>query len=181
MIAGEHRDDLVGLVGPLDDGLLLERADEAFIRTLSTSAGPDWLAGEHLPRRRQGEVELARVALASVTSDVIALRGRWAGGRYHYRMVDEYGTDIELCRETSRRPLTLGQVSEILETVEGGIETDGKGIVACWWGQQFRCGYSPDDGTNVAWLESELYPDLPGWYASHARARGRASATVGTP
>jgi hypothetical protein len=170
MLSGEHRQDLVSILGPLDDGLLAERAEEAFVRTLSQSAGPAWLGGEYLPRSRPGEVELARVALASVTSDVMALRGRWSGGRYHYRMVDEYGTDFHLCRKTSRRPLTLGQVIEVLETAgSADWETDGKGMVVTWWEQQRGYGDTLTDATDFAWVESDLYPDLGPWYLSHAQ------------
>lgn len=176
MLAGPHRDDLLRLLGPVDEGILVEQADEAFVRTLSRSAGPEWLGGEYLPRRKQGEVELARIVLASVLSDVIVLRARWSGGRYHYRMVDEYEASFELCRKTSRRPLTLGQVIEILETVEGEVNTEERGIVACWWEQQLQAQHDPADCTAFAWVESELYPDLPAWYAHHAAAWEEAVA-----
>ena len=175
MLAGEHRDDLIAILGPVSDDLLVERAEEAFLRTLSNSAGPTWLGGEYLPRRSVSEVEIARVVLASVLSDVISLRARWSGGRYHYRMVDEYGSDLVLCRKTSVRPLTMAQVIEVLETVEGDIETNGQGIVVCWWEQQREYGDRLEDCTAFAWVESELYPDLEGWYEAHGRAWREAS------
>jgi hypothetical protein len=170
MLAGEHREELVAMLGPVADDLLAERAEEAFLRTLSTHAGPSWLGGEYLPLRDASEVEIARVLLASVLSDVISLRSRWSGGRYHYRMVDEYGSTLVLCRKTSVRPLTMAQVIEVLETVEGDIDTGGQGIVVCWWEQQRSFGDRLEECTGFAWVESELYPDLEAWYDAHARA-----------
>jgi hypothetical protein len=181
-VAGQHRREMIGdllsgadplmgaLAGPLEEEILEERASEGFVRTLTGVYGPSWLGGEYLPTRSPGEVELARIALASVTGDVLALRGRWSGGRYHYRIVDEYDAHFTLCRKSSRHPLTLGQVVEILETADGDVDTGGRGLVRCWWDQQRNSGYEAEECTDFAWVESDLYPDLGPWYAAYAEA-----------
>lgn len=165
---GGHREAIEAL-GPIEPGILEERADESFIHSLSNVWGPSWMGGEYLPRLRRHEVEIARVVLNSTTMDVFSLRARWSGGRYHYRLVDEYQSTYVLCRKTSRRTLTLGQVIEILETVSGGIETDGAGLVACWWDQQWEYHDDPGACTAFAWVESDLYPELADWYQAQAR------------
>jgi hypothetical protein len=156
----------------IEPAILEERADAEFQNWLVYYHGPTWLGGEYLPGLRPGEAEIARIVLASTTMDVISLRARPVGERYHYRMVDEYGTDFDLCRKTSSRPLTLGQVVELLETAvydpDAGSSTDGS--VTIWWDQQWEFGDAPQSCTDFAWVESELYPGLATWYAARAAA-----------
>jgi len=45
-----------------------------------------FMGGEYLPGYRRQEVEIARIALASTTSDVISLRARPPGSRIKYRL-----------------------------------------------------------------------------------------------
>ena len=52
---------------------------------------PRWMRGEYLPDYEAGEVEIARIVLASGTLDVYSVRARWVGGELRYRVVDEYG------------------------------------------------------------------------------------------
>ncbi|TVP50432.1 MAG: hypothetical protein EA350_00605 [Gemmatimonadales bacterium] len=160
------------LMPSVDPAILEERAEEGFRNWLVQCHGPTWLGGEFLPGLRRGEAEIARVVLASATMDVISLRARPAGKRYHYRVVDEYGTHFALCRKTSTRPLTLGQVVEVLETAVHDPDADPTpgGIVTIWWDQQWEHGYGPGDCTDFAWVESELYPGLAPWYAARAAA-----------
>ncbi|MHB1191933.1 MAG: hypothetical protein ACYC6F_02715 [Longimicrobiales bacterium] len=167
---GEQRERYDALLGPIEPAILEERADESFVQNLSGCGGPNWLGGEYLPRRSSCEVEIARVVLASTCMDVISLRARWSGGRYRYRLVDEYGSRRQLCRKTSKRTLTLGQVIDMLDTVDGGgdLHTCGQGIVECWWYQQWECGDGPEACTDFAWVESEIYPGLADWYRERA-------------
>lgn len=169
-VTGEQRAHYDTILGPIDPGILQEEADQSSVESRSRSLGPNWLGGEFLPRRMAGEVEIARVVLQSATMDVYSLRARWRSGRYHYRLVDEYGGTYRLCRKTSRRTLSLRQVVEILETVWGDIETGGAGLVACWWDQQWEYGDEPKACTDFAWVESEIYPELAAWYEAHAEA-----------
>lgn len=77
---------------------------------------PSFLGGEFLPTRKENEVEIARITLASTTSDVASVYARLEGGRFHYRVVDEYAGDtlIGPTTCTSDRPLTLGELVEFL-------------------------------------------------------------------
>lgn len=177
---GEQREHYDALLGPIQEDILEERADESFIHNLSGFWGPSWMGGEYLPPLRPGEVEIARVVLQSTTMDVFSLRARWSGGRYHYRLVDEYRSTFLLCRKTSRRTLTLRQLIDMLETADSDdLELHGRGVVRSWWDQQREHGYAPEECTDFATVESELYPGLAGWYAGRAEA-WRAFERIGS-
>lgn len=73
---------------------------------------PDFMGGEYLPNTRPGEVEIARITIASTTQDVTCVYARPVGRRIHYRVVDEYSGDTLDGRghRTSLQPLTLQQL-----------------------------------------------------------------------
>jgi hypothetical protein len=75
---------------------------------------PAFMGGEYLPTRRPGEVEIARITIASTTQDVTCVYARAVGQRIHYRLVDEYGSATlgGRAHRTSVRPLTLEELSE---------------------------------------------------------------------
>jgi hypothetical protein len=76
------------------------------------------MGGEYLPNYGRQEVEIARIALASTTSDVISLRARPSGLRIKYTLVDEYKTEFQLPQETSSRPFSLRELIRFLDSVE---------------------------------------------------------------
>jgi hypothetical protein len=73
---------------------------------------PAFMGGEYLPTARGGEVEIARIAIASTTQDVTSVYARQVGQRIHYRVVDEYGGETMEGKNTrtSTHPLTLEQL-----------------------------------------------------------------------
>ena len=88
----------------------------ALPQTLREAQGrfhPNMMGGEYLPDRKIGEVEIARITIASTTQDVICVYARQVGKRIHYRVVDEYGSETQDTkrRRTSSRPLTLEQLA----------------------------------------------------------------------
>jgi len=167
---GEQRALYDATLGSIDPELLEEAADPDRVQAVNLALGPTWMGGEYLPPKKRGEVEIARIVLRSTLMDIFSLRARWSAGRYHYRMVDEYSSDFILCRKTSRRTLTLRQVIEILQTADGTVETDGVGMVECWWEQQAECWEDLDACTDFASVESEIYPELATWYEQRAEA-----------
>lgn len=79
---------------------------------------PSFMGGEYLPDYQAGEVEIARISLASTTNDIISLRARRARtGVISYSIADEYNGDFTYClsRKTSKRPLTLRQLVSFFE------------------------------------------------------------------
>ncbi len=51
---------------------------------------PSFMGGEYLPDFAEGEIEVARLSLKSVTADVISVRLRRTEDSFVYRIVDEY-------------------------------------------------------------------------------------------
>ena len=51
---------------------------------------PSFMGGEYLPDFEEGELEMARLSLRSVTTDVISIRLRRTEDGFVYRIVDEY-------------------------------------------------------------------------------------------
>ncbi len=92
---------------------MLEHAELTSQERRAWGGGHPWMmGGEYLPRRRSGEVEIARINIASTTCDVTAVYARRGKHRIHYRVVDEYeGSTLETpYQRTSVRPLTLQQL-----------------------------------------------------------------------
>ena len=84
---------------------------------------PRWMGGEYLPECEEGEDEIARLILASATRDVYSVRAGSITEDFRYRVVDEYDTDWCLTRETSRSPLS---VRELVELIDGATFLDNE-------------------------------------------------------
>lgn len=121
---------------------------------------PALMGGLYLPDLEEGEVEIARVSLESVTADQISVRARPVKGGIAYAIHDEYENGFELHPATSRRPLTMRQVVRL---IDGAMEDGGLvlGIVKMNAGP----GEShPDDLRTFATVSSPFYPELGRWY-----------------
>lgn len=79
---------------------------------------PSFLGGEFLPDYLAAEVEIARIELESTTADVISVRARRGTGataRIRYRIVDEYETEFTWAPKSSKLPLDLGQLVDLID------------------------------------------------------------------
>ena len=88
------------------------------------------MGGEYLPPMFDGEVEIARISLRSVTGDQISVRARRSRGDIEYRIVDEYPESGETYiphPRTSTRRLTMGALVTMIDeaTDEGGVAIGG--------------------------------------------------------
>ena len=104
------------------DGLDAAVLDEA-MREAWGRIHPSNMGGEYLPPLRKGEVEIARISLASTTSDQISFRARRGGDGIRYGVVDEYMDDSTyVCRPASSdSPLCLRDLIGLMESAsEGG-------------------------------------------------------------
>jgi hypothetical protein len=77
---------------------------------------PSFMGGEYLPDIDAKEVEIARIAIRSVTGDVTSVYARRGAQRIRYRVVDEYQgeTLVGRAKRTSTKPLTLGEVYQLV-------------------------------------------------------------------
>ncbi len=86
-------------------------------RQIIGSYHPMFMGGEYLPDLEAGEVEIARLELASVTADVISVRAHRSGDRIYYRVFDEYeNNSYKVTPWWSKQPLTLQQLVGLIET-----------------------------------------------------------------
>jgi hypothetical protein len=72
------------------------------------------MGGEYLPDQQENEIEIARVTIASTTSDVTSVYACRNKDDIHYRAVDEYEGDTLSDQTTcsSKLPLTLGELAD---------------------------------------------------------------------
>ena len=108
-----HEDALEAGLTDLIDPDLLSHDLASDQRRLLGSIHPAFMGGEYLPNKRETEVEIARITIASTTQDVTCVYARPIGKRIHYRVVDEYSGDTLDGRayRTSTKPLTLQQLT----------------------------------------------------------------------
>lgn len=56
---------------------------------------PMFMGGNYLPAAEDGEVEIARIRIASTTDDVTSVYAKCDEGVIRYRVVDDYGGDTQ--------------------------------------------------------------------------------------
>ena len=182
-VKGRNRREMIrdyyaaGKLDQLSDELLRDSlSDEA--RISLGKIHPTFMGGEYLPNYGRQEVEIARIALASTTSDVISLRARPSGSRIKYRVVDEYATEFQLPQQTSRRPFSLRQLIRFLDSVEHPEADAGWkrfGFVLSFNECNLDCGTDLETLRDFTSVSSDFYPELGShnreaieeWYLAH--------------
>ncbi len=129
------------------------------------------MAGEYLPAKRRGEVEIARIGYESVLGDVVSIRARWYRGKIRYRIVDDFADDRETRFPYSFRPrssavpLTMG---ELIGIIDGVVDpwADGRVGLVLSVVDEFvrRDGMDPKDYVDFVRVTSVHYPQLGSWY-----------------
>jgi len=165
-IAGHERREMVKRLiaagEEVPDGLDASRLDPE-LREAWGAMHPMNMGGEYLPPMFDGEVEIARISLRSVTGDQISVRARRSGDRIRYRIVDEYPENGETYiphPRTSTRRLTLGELVKMIDesTDEGGVAI---GALTC----NLDMACDPRDLEDFVTVESDFYPELGRYYA----------------
>ena len=130
--------------------------------------GPWCLGGEYLPPLYDNEVEIARISMASTTSDQISVRARQLDGAIHYRIVGEYEEEesmrYELPFKHSEQPLTL---AELIDFIDGACHPEPAypgGIFTSTWEAMNDMGYSGWEIISFLSLSSPFYPRLDACY-----------------
>jgi hypothetical protein len=135
---------------------------------------PMLMGGEYLPPMRDGEVEIARISLQSVTADQISVRARRTASGIAYSVVDEYYCDhsFTVRPRTSREPLSMRR---LVAMVDGACDDGGAAmspIVA-----HVANGGSPEEYRDFVAVESDFYPDLGRYYDARIEQLVAQSAT----
>ncbi|HYD77550.1 hypothetical protein [Ramlibacter sp.] len=116
---------------------------------------PSLLGGEYLPERKPGEVEVARIVIASTTMDVTCVYASEADGRVVVRVVDEYegGTLSDCVSREFGGPLSLRELTDFF--LEAWDLTDCLHVNFC------EHGYPRDDvHAFVLEASSDFYPEF---------------------
>jgi len=123
---------------------------------------PGLMGGEYLPAQPEGSAEIARIGLASVTSDQIALYARRTTEGIRYSFADEYGHRIDQPFHLREEPLCLG---ELIDLIDASYYEDA----ICEGGMVFGhldANYDGDDDglRSFVRVESAFYPGLKPYY-----------------
>lgn len=134
--------------------------------------GPWCLGGEYLPELYEGEVEIARISLASTTSDQISVRARREDAVIRYRIVGEYEED-ELMRyklpfETTERPFSLAQLMGFIDAAYIPDCAYPGGILTSHWAMMTDFAYGPQETVGFLSLSSSFYPQIGECYLERA-------------
>lgn len=142
--------------------------------------------GSYLPRLAAREVEIAGVALASTTGDVISVRARPVAEGIRFRVVDEYRTRFKVVSPIRSQPLTLGELVEMMDTVEfgGGVGMVESFLDLNWVGHDPL--YDPGDLREFVLVVSPFYRQLERLYDRRAelwvrRRRREQRVTTDSP
>jgi hypothetical protein len=90
-----------------------ERLDDA-VRDQLINLNPLFTGGEYLPDYLPHETEIARIIVKCGTLDIVSIRARPKEGKIYYRIVDEYDSEISVLCMTSKVPLSLLELIELI-------------------------------------------------------------------
>jgi hypothetical protein len=129
---------------------------------------PRFMGGEFLPALEKGEVEIAHISLASVTSDQICVRAKQERKIIKYSVVTEYddeeGLRYKMPFNESDKPLTLGDLIKLIEGSHIPTNIYPGGIVeSCWW-TEYDEDRSVEDAIAFISISSSFYPELKTYY-----------------
>jgi hypothetical protein len=129
---------------------------------------PHCMGGEYLPQLGMEDVEIARISLASTTSDQIVIRASNGGGKIRYDVCDEYDSTFELAFSESDQPLTLAELIAFIDGSKHEDDEEPGGLLVCHWENMCEWGESLDDAIGFAWIQSAWYPELAAYYGQVA-------------
>ena len=115
-------------------------------------------------------VEITHIRMLNPNSDYISVLAEWRDGRIHYQVVDPYPYywTYRCSPESSDRPLTLGELIELIDTAElvsnGSERAESRGLVFGVLEQNLD-GDVDDELRSFIRVTSAFYPDLESWYA----------------
>lgn len=144
--------------------LLQGTLDEATLAA-ATGSHPALLGGEFLPEQQGGEVEIARISLASTTGDQVVVRVRKSGARLRYSVHDEYDGEFinpDFRPRSSSRPLTLGQLASLIDSAYDVFD-----VIQ----QNLDGGADARHMASFVSVTSDFYPQLAGLYDAWIAAR----------
>ena len=160
----EGRHQLLAKGAELPEELLADELSEDERAALG-GVHPALMGGEYLPGYDRGEIEIARIVLASTTMDVVSVRAHRKRYGIHYRVVDEYETRFAHHPQASRAPLTLGEIISLLDSIREQGEPPGPEFITGV--RDFNYSFSrrhPECYAHFATVHSPFYRQLCAFY-----------------
>jgi hypothetical protein len=155
-----------GDVGDHVAGLLDEALTREEVRALM-AVHPHLTLGEYLPDLEDqdmpgGEVEIARLYIASGIGNTISIRARKRRGNISYRCVDEFEEKLRCRPATSLLPLTNTELLALTKTIRwAGPLTYGN----LWKLRDYEAEIDAEHAADFINGDSELYPAFAGLIA----------------
>ena len=131
--------------------------------------GPSCMGGEFLPALAPEHIEIARVSMASTTSDQVSIRALREVDHIRYSIVGEYedeeGMSYDLPFETSNSPLSMQELLAFMDGATYQNDLYPGGILSSSWFMMHEFGH--DDVAGVSEflsLSSPFYPSINACY-----------------
>jgi hypothetical protein len=141
-------------------------------RTAWGAAGPWCMGGEYLPELEEGEVEIARISLASTTSDQVSVRARQDGELIRYRIVGEYEEEEymrqQLPFDVAGQPLSMGELMDMIQGAKTSDSTCPVGIFSSSWIMMLEFAEWSEDIAGFISVSSAFYPGIDECYREMA-------------
>ena len=168
----------------VDDGELLDLCDEVVAEEesgsgeMSVRAELDlltaFLGRLNHPAREGGAVEIAHIHMFNPWCDFSSVLAEWRDGRIHYQVVDNYPQywSYRCTPESSERPLTLGELIELIDTAEqvsaDSDNVESRGLVFDVLdrnAEESGCREDLKELRSFIRVTSPFYDELEVWYA----------------
>jgi hypothetical protein len=132
------------------------------------AAGPWCMGGEYLPELGDGEIEIARISLASTTSDQVSVRARQDGERIRYRIVGEYEEEEamrqQLPFDVTDQPLSLGELMGMIQGAKTSDTPCTVGVFSSIWSMMLEFAESREDIWGFISVSSAFYSEIAECY-----------------
>lgn len=133
--------------------------------------------GEYLPTLEKGEIEFARMTLASTTGDVISLRIKKSRGKFHINIFDEYDTQFSNFQSVFDAVPTQGEIFSIITTMRNDPDAGPylKTII-----QEHAFEYI-NDITRFIQFDSFIYTHLNTFFKEYLKELGYKTKSILNP
>lgn len=129
-------------------------------RRARSAVHPIFMGGEYLPDFEEGEIEVARLDLRSVTADTISIRLKATRSGFKYRIVDEYMDEYD--NGLLQSPTTIQSDTPLCLGDLGRFVVHATRLVDIVDPERFD---SEDEAQDFVFASSEFYPDFAAYIA----------------
>ena len=123
-----------------------------------------------LPPCLPGEVEIARLTVGVLDADGYSVRARRAGGRFQYRIVDQYFTAWSVEPRSSERRLSLGELLRLVDGARPAGWEQSPEPLANLWRDRVAVTRGAETAVVAVSVTSAIYPGLERYHQWQAES-----------